>query len=196
MNTTTNAAELASAIDPSTIRRWLELQYGQDSGTAWIGVDGPNGFNDNPFQWPEQAEEIVEFIVAKNAAGYNVWYAAHLSYSKLRTSDGGEGRKMGRSVKRRRLHVDIDRELTDSDLDKLTELHAWVVWSGSPGHVHAYIELNRSVDVGMYHRLEDRLVAYFGADKAVCRDNGLLRIPGTVNWMSAKKPYPPELVKS
>ncbi|OCC17565.1 hypothetical protein AS590_10630 [Prescottella equi] len=185
---------VAQDVDREKIRSWLKLQYGTDKGTAWISVGtGRNTeqtFSENPFQWPEQAEEIVEFIAANNEAGYNVWYAAHLSYSAKRTSEGGEGRKKGRSVKRRRLHVDIDRVLTDEDRRKLAELDAWRVYTGSPGHVHAYIELAESIDVGTYHKLEDRLVRYLDCDSAVKCDNGLLRIPGTVNQMSAKKPHP------
>ena len=182
-------------VDREKIRTWLKLQYGTDKGTAWISVgpgrNAPTTFSDNPFQWPEQAEEAVDFIVAQNEAGFNVWYAAHLSYShEKKKADGTGGRAMNMSVKRRRLHVDIDRALTAEDTTKLRDLDAWVVYSGSPGHVHAYIELNHSVDVGTYHRLEDQLVAHFDSDRAVCRDNGLLRIPGTVNQMSAKKTHP------
>lgn len=183
--------------EAEVIRQFLDLQYGQDKGTAWIsvgsGADAVRTFSDNPFQWPEQAEEVVSFIVAQNEAGYNVWYAAHLSYSKA-PKPTGQGRAMSMSVKRRRLHVDIDRVLTDQDAAKIRDLDAWVVYSGSPGHVHAYIELNHSVDVATYHRLEDLLVAYFDSDRAVCRDNGLLRIPGTVNRMSAKKSHAPAMV--
>lgn len=183
--------------EAEVIRQFLDLQYGSDKGTAWIsvgsGADAVRTFSDNPFQWPEQAGEVVEFIVAQNEAGYNVWYAAHLSYSKA-PKPTGQGRAMSLSVKRRRLHVDIDRVLTDADAAKIRDLDAWVVYSGSPGHVHAYIELNHSVDVATYHRLEDLLVAYFDSDRAVCRDNGLLRIPGTVNRMSAKKSHAPAMV--
>lgn len=72
--------------EAEVIRQFLDLQYGSDKGTAWIsvgsGADAVRTFSDNPFQWPEQAQEVVEFIVAQNEAGYNVWYAAHLSYSK------------------------------------------------------------------------------------------------------------------
>lgn len=185
--------------EAEVIRQFLDLQYGTDKGTAWISVGGgaktEKTFSENPFQWPEQAQDVVDFVVAKNEAGYNVWFAAHLSYSKKRSGpEGGQGRAKGMSVKRRRLHVDIDRVLTDQDAAKIRDLDAWVVYSGSPGHVHAYVELDASVDVGTYHRLEDLLVVHFDSDTAVCRDNGLLRIPGTINQMSAKKSHAPAKV--
>lgn len=185
--------------EAEVIRQFLDLQYGTDKGTAWISVGGgaktEKTFSENPFQWPEQAQDVVDFVVAKNEAGYNVWFAAHLSYSKKRSGpEGGQGRAKGMSVKRRRLHVDIDRVLTDQDAAKIRDLDAWVVYSGSPGHVHAYVELDASVDVGTYHRLEDLLVVHFDSDTAVCRDNGLLRIPGTINQMSAKKTHAPAKV--
>lgn len=184
----------AQGADRETIRTWLELQYGTDKGTAWISV-GPGReavkpFSDTPFAWPEQVEEIVDFIAKENEKGYNVWYAAHLSYSKRSKSDGGEGRKECRSVKRRRLHFDIDRALTAEDTRKLAQLDAWLVYSGSPGHVHAYIELAESIDVALYHKLEDALKGHFDSDQSVCRDNGILRIPGTINQMSPKKRHP------
>jgi hypothetical protein len=184
--------------EAEVIRQFLDLQYGEEEGTAWISVGAGRStektFSDNPFQWPAQREEIVSFIVARNEAGYNVWFAAHLSYSKKSKAEEGMGRAKGMSVKRRRLHVDIDRVLTDADAAKIRDLDAWVVYSGSPGHVHAYIELESSVDVGTYHKLEDLLVTHFGSDQAVCRDNGLLRIPGTINQMSDKKSHPTAMV--
>ncbi|MBY6384068.1 AAA family ATPase [Rhodococcus erythropolis] len=169
-----------NTTDRVLIRRFLELQYGTDKGTAWIGAGNQADHAETPFLWPDQADEIVEYVATTNEAGNEVWFAAHPSYSKA-PKPQGQGRAMGMSVKRRRLHVDIDRALTAEDTAKLTELQAWLVYSGTPGHVHAYIELNRSVDVGMYHKFEDWLVTYFDSDTAVCRDNGLLRIPGTIN---------------
>ncbi|UGQ54261.1 helicase RepA family protein [Rhodococcus qingshengii] len=187
----------AQGADRETIRTWLELQYGTDKGTAWISV-GPGReavkpFSDTPFAWPEQVEEIVDFIAKENEAGFNVWYAAHLSYSKAPKPEG-EGRRECRSVKRRRLHFDIDRALTAEDTRKLAQLDAWLVYSGSPGHVHAYIELAESIDVALYHKLEDALKGHFDSDRSVCRDNGILRIPGTINQMSQKKRHPTALV--
>lgn len=173
-----------NTADRELIRRFLELQYGTtDRGTAYIGTKATFPF-DNAFQWPEQAEEVVNFVATVNESGHDVWFAAHLFWSPK------AGRAMGQTAKRRRLHFDIDRTLTAEDSAKLAELHAWLVYSGTPGHVHAYIELNRSVDVGTYHRLEDQLVAHFGSDPAVCRDNGLLRIPGTINRKPAPKGGP------
>jgi hypothetical protein len=184
--------------EAEVIRQFLDLQYGDDTGTAWISVgagrETEKTFSDNKFDWPAQKDEIVNFVVARNEAGYNVWFAAHLSHSKKSKAEEGMGRAKGMSVKRRRLHVDIDRVLTDEDAAKIRDLDAWVVYSGSPGHVHAYIELESSVDVGTYHRLEDLLVTHFDSDVAVCRDNGLLRIPGTINQMSAKKSHPTAMV--
>ncbi|MBP2523572.1 MULTISPECIES: AAA family ATPase [unclassified Rhodococcus (in: high G+C Gram-positive bacteria)] len=169
-----------NTVDREQIRRFLELQYGTDKGTVWIGAGTKQNHAEVPFLWPEQVEEIVEYVATTNEAGHEVWYAAHLSYSKAPKPEG-QGRAVKMSVKRRRLHFDIDRALTAEDTAKLTELQAWLVYSGTPGHVHAYIELNRSVDVATYHKFEDWLVTYFGSDTAVCRDNGLLRIPGTIN---------------
>ena len=167
--------------DREAIARFLQLQYGSVSGTAWIGIEG-RPF-DHPFKWPEQSELMVNSIVQEDACGNNVWYCVHL----IR----GESRAKGNSIERRRLHVDLDNELNDEQSRKLEELGAWVVYSGRPGHVHAYVELGENVDVATYHSLERGLIEYLGGDKSKQSDNDYMRIPGTTNHMSEKKPYPP-----
>ena len=55
--------------EAEVIRQFLDLQYGTDKGTAWISVGGgaktEKTFSENPFQWPEQAQDVVDFVVAR-----------------------------------------------------------------------------------------------------------------------------------
>lgn len=163
-------------------RDFLERQYGQTEGIAWIGVGTGRGHSETKFNWPAQADEMVRAI---GMADYeeDVWFAAHLS------SDTNS-RSKGSSVERLRLHADIDRDLTGEDRQKIAQLGAWTVQSGSAGHAHVYVELDQSVSLEEYERLQGALAFYLDADKSKVRDNDLLRIPGTTNHKPAPKGGP------
>lgn len=167
--------------DAGMIRRFLDVQYGASVGFAWICTKTPGvdrSFTNTSFEWPTEADALVRNVIQEDAAGQEVWYCVHLH------SDGSN-RNEGNAIERRRLHADID-EVTEENSRLVSELGAWVVYSGSPGHLHVYVDLSESVDRLTYNRLEDSLTKYLGAD-AKKRDNDILRIPGTGN----KKYSPP-----
>ncbi|MBH5146798.1 AAA family ATPase [Rhodococcus erythropolis] len=183
-----------NTVDRQQIRRFLELQYALEKTDdkphhAWIASDVPTKGNFSPeaFVWPRQADELVSRVVELDGKGRNVWFCSSLMY--------GHARLHGNSVERRRLHLDIDGSTPDIDA-KLTALHAWYVVTGRPGHLHAYIELDRSLPHKQYKDFEIALRDWINgtgpkiADDKVTSEN-LLRIPGTTNWMGTGKDYPP-----
>lgn len=156
-----------------TVLRFLSLQYGTTEGWAGLGIKTSSGeFSETWFPWPSEAEQMATAAVQEDSCGSDVWFCASVMREPKRA--------IGSSVARPRLHADIDRELTDEDAAKIEQLGAWVVYSGTPGHVHVYVELDEVVDVATYHSLENSLCAWLGAD-AKKRDNDLLRIPGLNN---------------
>lgn len=156
-----------------TVLRFLSLQYGTTDGWAGLGIKTSSGeFSETWFPWPSEAEQMATAAVQEDSCGSDVWFCASVMREPKRA--------IGSSVARPRLHADIDRELTDEDAAKIEQLGAWVVYSGTPGHVHVYVELDEVVDVATYHSLENSLCAWLGAD-AKKRDNDLLRIPGLSN---------------
>lgn len=163
-------------------REFLDRQYGQTTGTAWIGVGTGRGHTETKFDWPAQADEMVRAIGMADFED-DVWFAAHLS------SDTSS-RSKGSSIERLRLHADIDRDLTTQDRQKIAQLGAWTVQSGSAGHAHVYVELDQSVSLEEYERLQGALAFFLDADKSKVRDNDLLRIPGTTNHKPAPKGGP------
>lgn len=163
-------------------RQFLDFQYGTTVGYAWIGTDVDGQFTATKFDWPNEADEMVRAVKMADYEG-DVWYSAHLSHN-------ANSRAKGQSVERHRLHADIDRALTSEDRQKIAQLEAWTVNSGSAGHVHVYVELDRSISVSQYEQLGEALVTYLDADRSKIRDNDLLRIPGTNNHKPAPKGGP------
>lgn len=186
-----------NTVDRVLIRRFLELQYTVEKADdkphrAWIGSDTPTkgSFAEESFVWPQQADELVSRVVELDGKGRNVWFCSNLMY--------GHARLHSNSVERRRLHIDVDGSTPGIDA-KLQQLHAWYVVTGRPGHLHAYIELDRSLPHKRYKDFEIALRDWINgtgpkiADDKVTSEN-LLRIPGTTNWMGTGKDYPPARV--
>lgn len=169
------------------IRRFLDVQYGAEVGYAWLAVRDPRrapgtpgAFSHSSFRWPTEADSMVNAAIMADCDGFDVYFSVHLTV--------GENRWAGQAVSRRRLHLDIDRDLTDSDTRKIAALGrgAWCVESGSGGHVHLYVDLSESIDEATYNSLEESLRAWFGSDvtgkaDSKIRDNDVLRIPTTLN---------------
>jgi hypothetical protein len=193
-----NMPDEQTRTDTELIGRFLDVQYGTQTGTAWIGINGSRPF-DHGFEWPRERELLIREIARADAES-DVWFAVHLS-------EDADSRSRGNARERRRLHADLDHVITPEDARKIAQLRAWAVQSGTLGHLHVYVELDRSLDQANYELLEESLAAYFGGDRKT-RDNDLLRIPGThnhktdppnpVRWdgrVSDKKWNPEELLR-
>lgn len=90
-----------------------------------------------------------------------------------------EQRKERGAINLRRLHIDLDKPPADPELwDKLG---AFSVRSGSEGHVHGYVALDRIVTLDEFERLQVGLRDALSGDNKI-KDNDLLRLPGTWNF--------------
>lgn len=93
------------------------------------------------------------------------------------------------------LWTDLDGQPADPAL--LAYLEPFAVDSGTPGHRHAYVLLDRPADLGLWNRLQVALRDRLGGDHKIA-DNDLLRLPGTVNLkptLDGKDPAPVRVLR-
>ena len=122
------------------------------------------------FDYPAKREQAARELVQSAMAGADVYVCPYLTWGEKR----GKGTAVGHQV----LHADVD---TTFDLEKIHAIGGCAIFSGTPGHVHVYVQLARKVLAHQHTALERALVAYLGADAAKISDNDVLRPPGTLN---------------
>jgi hypothetical protein len=76
---------------------------------------------------------------------------------------------------------DVDHTPTQDELDRINQLGAMTVLSGSDGHRHVYVPLNKGVSARSHQALCRALRATLNGDDKIA-ENDLLRLPGTLNW--------------
>ncbi|WP_165796358.1 DNA primase family protein [Mycobacterium ahvazicum] len=84
----------------------------------------------------------------------------------------------------RLVHTDGDKGLDQEKIDRLADLGAFVIGSGSPGNGHVYVPLNEEVSQVAHIALCRGLIEYLDGDKAKHSDNDLLRPVGGYNFKS------------
>ncbi|WP_242652742.1 DNA primase family protein [Intrasporangium flavum] len=168
------------ALRAADLEQYLDAAFGEDTGTAFVATgfepfaDGDRYkhglWKETPFWWPGEAASLVEAVLRNAATGSDVYVCPYLM--------NGDRRAKGASVTRTKVHADIDGPVA---LDLVNDLGGWAVASGSAGHGHVYVDLNRSVSASWHEALCRGLGAYLGHADAKVSDNDLLRPPGTVN---------------
>lgn len=141
----------------------------------------PNGryrhreWTETTFAWPAERDRMIREVGRVMALGdpvdiYICPAIRHPNASKRRKGD---------ALPPMVCWVDLDQPPTDPALFSL--LNPFVVNSGQPGHLHAYIPLAEPVDLATHAALNKALADRLGGD-AKWSDETLLRLPGTYNW--------------
>ena len=163
-------------------RSFLDVVFGNAEGYAHFAV-GRGAYAEGRrychkhwqplvFRWPQHADEAMRTInAALSEPGLNDVYVCP---NILKT----DRRKKDTAVTHRLLHSDADLTL---DSSKVATLGGFAVGSGSPGHAHVYVPLDRAVTLAEYQVLMRGMRDYFGGDDKIA-DNDLLRPVGSVNY--------------
>lgn len=170
--------EMEQADQVSQLRHHLDTVFRDSVGyahMAWEYQRRSQSWRERPYAWPDEADQLVSDLLNMAASGADVYVCPNI----LR----GKQRVMGSAVDRSLVHSDVD----DPGLDaaKVVALGGFAVWSGTPGHAHAYVRLDRAVSVEEHERLCLGLRHLLGAKDARKRDNDALRPPGTLNFKGA-----------
>lgn len=168
------------SIDP--ILEYFDACFGDGVGklhiaTGWGGHLGEKGKYEHDkwipthFDYPAERDRAARELLQSSAAGADTYVCPYLMH--------GDKRHKAGAVARLVLHADVD---TDFDLDKIRAIGGCAIISGTPGHVHVYVQLAAGIPNHHHTALERALVAYLGGDPAKISDNDVLRPPETLNY--------------
>jgi hypothetical protein len=154
------------------LRVYLDAVFGAPAaGVLIVGTGRDRNHAETAFNWPEERRQ-AEAEILREASLTDVYVCPYL----MRTPK----RSKGYAVTRQLVHADVDGGL---DAGKVRALggFAFAVASGTPGHGHVYVALNRPVSLEQHTALCRALGRHFGNADAKISDNDLLRPPGTLN---------------
>ncbi len=179
----------ATSNEPPT-ELWLDALFGSQKGYVYAPV-GVGGFiNDKGkyahrgwegghfFRWPAERADVIAHIRDRSRRD-DVYIAP-----RLRT---GRNANVGSALDGSWLFADMDNALTRAQqclLRKLVARGHMLVQSGSLGHQHLYLELDRVCPVEQLTALNRRLALALAADSK-WQDNVVLRPPDTPNHKGA-----------
>jgi hypothetical protein len=129
-------------------------------------------WTETPFDWRTEPDQAVREIFS-NAMHNDVYVCPY----PMRTRK----RRKGNSVTRELVHADVDTD-DPGTAEKVKALNGFAVATGTEGHAHVYVKLSESVSVDDLEALCRALGKHFGAPDVKCRDNDVLRPPGTYNY--------------
>ena len=95
-----------------------------------------------------------------------------------------QGRKKNTALPPVALHADLDEAPTGEAAELLRTLDPIRVGSGSVGHEHAHVVLDRPISIAEFNQLEPALRDRLGADDKIS-DADMLRLPGTWNFKTS-----------
>ncbi len=126
-------------------------------------------------RWPQEAEALLSAGLGA-ASRHDVWVCPLLRSRRQR--------RRGTAIAGRHLWVDIDHECSSDEAALVDELTgrdgSFAVASGSPGHLHVYVQVAEPMDVGEIEVGNRRLSRTLRGD-AKWDETSLLRLPGTIN---------------
>jgi len=161
--------------DPDTVPGYLFLGRGREPALSDTGAVHYARWEEEAFSWPRQAVDAINYAVATTG---DVFHTPCRSSNPLRKGDRRAPQPTAW------LWADIDNMTTDARhrLDDLVARGAVTVDSGGgAGRVHVYLPLDEPVPAERAEHLNRRLAVALGADPAVGRHVGYLRVAGTLN---------------
>lgn len=147
------------------------------------------------YRWPAERERLLAEVAQELAAGSVDVYVCPM----LRAHDGGRSTP---GAGGRLAWGDMDGAVLP---DAYRDGGAWIVDSGTPGHMHVYVPLPERRDATGVETISNGLTKILGGDSKWAH-NSLLRLPGTwnfkhdpptpVRWLAGPFPRPvaPELL--
>jgi RecA-family ATPase len=142
----------------------------------------PDDFRPAFYLWPEQSDDLFEAVDDSlnhpDMRGDNVEVFICPSLRKI------PSRSRGTHAPLMWVWADLDVDPTQDQIDRMNRLGAMTVLSGSEGHRHVYIPLDRAVKAVDHKALCLSLKDAIKAKDSKIAENDLLRLPGTLNWKS------------
>ncbi|MEV0851474.1 AAA family ATPase [Nocardia fluminea] len=174
----------APPIARTAIFKDLDSDYGRRFGYVCVGyvhdrdLDNPKqkGTYHTPeqfFEWPRERSTAATYIKQQVEAGHCVYKPTSLCVGRSRT----------RTVPSDVLSFEVDdTDLSEEAWGLLDQVGATLVASGSPGHFHVKVKLDRDVEHDELWNLAKHLYSACGiTEGGKCEPHGPLRIIGSLN---------------
>lgn len=143
----------------------------------------PQDFRSKYYSWPDEKDRLLEdvddLVNSPETRGENVEVFINPA---LRSRPS---RKAGTQAPLMWVWADMDHSPTDQEMDRVNALGALSVLSGTEGHRHIYIPLEKPVTATTHQALCRALRDALNADSKIA-ENDLLRLPGTLNWKTTQ----------
>ena len=182
------------SVDRVELTEWFRLIWQDTPGAVKFATQSENlEWKNLMFAWPDAAERVVDWVIAQNGTGNEVFYSPAMYYDR---SSGKSDNVKGSHV----LWADFDgnapADWSEAHLSPLSP--SLRVQSSSPGHEHCYWLLDQFIDKPT---LEDknRALAYeLHADTSGWDAGQVLRPPTTTNHKYSKpeifETFPVEII--
>lgn len=184
MTETAVVADRATMIASYCERLWGDLNgwvfagHGRDPYEATPGKVKHRRFDEQPFAYPRQRDELVDHVLTESDR-CDVWLTPGLSENPIRKLD----RRKSRSS--RYLWFDLDNPGAASmqRASQLITAGSFAIASGrGPGHRHGYIKLDELTAPHTVADFNRRLVSWVHGDPSPSALCGYLRPEGSLNW--------------
>lgn len=140
-------------------------------------------FRPKYYDWPAQRDDLIEDV--DDALNHNDVKHENIEIFICPALRKVPSRRQGTHAPLLWVWADMDHRPTESQLDRIRGLGAMTVLSGSEGHRHVYLELDKPVSATAHKALCLALKDAVGAKDSKIAENDLLRLPGTLNWKTA-----------
>lgn len=148
----------------------------------------PGDMRSKYYSWPDEKDQLLEDV--DNAVNSPETRPENVEVFICPSLRKSPSRKAGTNAPLRWVWADMDHPPSQDQIDRLNSLGAMTVLSGTEGHRHVYLPLEKPVSPEVHQALCRALKDTVGGDSKIA-ENDLLRLPGTLNW---KTPAPKQVV--
>lgn len=136
-------------------------------------------FRSKYYSWPAERDDLIEEVDdLLNGPGTRRENVEVFINPALRRKPS---REAGTNAPIRWVWCDVDHTPTADELERINQLGAMTVLSGSEGHRHVYIPLDHGVNSRTHQAMCRALRTALNGDDKIT-ENDFLRLPGTLNW--------------
>lgn len=169
---------------------YLDEMFGERKGYVSI-VYGHNPRTTKPrfaeddwqpkyYKWPSQRDDLIEDV--DNALNHPDVIDENIEIFICPALRKTPERTRGSHAPLFWVWADMDHKPTEDQIDRINHLGGMTVLSGSDGHRHVYLPLDKPVTAVLHKALCLALKDALGAKDSKIAENDLLRLPGSLNW--------------
>jgi hypothetical protein len=132
------------------------------------------------YKWPAQRERLIDDV--DDALNHPDVIRENIEIFICPALRNKPSRQRGTNAPLWWVWADVDHKPDENTMEKINALGGMTVLSGSDGHRHVYLPLDKPVTPLLHKALCLALKEALGATDSKIAENDLLRLPGTINW--------------